>query len=297
MTESAGAGELLVRVRAAGLNRADYLEWRRSGSAVAGRELAGEVVEVGAGVTGWSVGDRLMARGPGFSSEPIAVPARFAMAVPESFSWEEAGAVPVALMTMHDAIVTRGRLGSGGRVLVHAATSGVGVAGVQLAGLLGASVVFGTSRSAAKLDVLRAHLGSLPCELVLIDTTTTPFESVAADVDVIVDNIGASVLAGNIAAAAIAGRIVQVGRLGGAMAEIDLEELARKRIELIGVTFRTRSEGDVAEIVDRALDQIGDHLDAIRPRIERTYPLAELPTALEDLAGDSHVGKLVVVAP
>ncbi len=297
MTASAGEGELLVRVRAAGLNRADYLEWRGSASPVAGRELAGDVLEVGSGVTGWSVGDRLMARGPGFSSEPVTVPARFAMPVPLSFSWEEAGALPIALLTMHDAIVTHGRLAGGGRVLVQAATSGVGVAGVQLAALFGASVVFVTSRSAAKLDVLRAHLGPLPCELVGIDTASVPFESVATAVDVIVDNVGASVLAGNIAAAAVTGRIVQVGRLGGAMAGIDLDELARKRIELIGVTFRTRSNDEVAEIVRLALAQVGDRLDAIRPRIERTYPLAQLSAALEDLAADRHVGKLVIVAP
>jgi NADPH:quinone reductase-like Zn-dependent oxidoreductase len=236
-----------------------------------------------------------MGRGPGFTGEPVALPARFAMAVPESFTWEEAGALPIALMTMHDAIATRGRLTAGGRVLVHAATSGVGVAAVQLAALLGATVVFATSRSAHKLDLLREHLGPLLCEVVGIDTTTTPFESVATDADVVVDNVGASVLAGNIKAAALGGRIVQVGRLGGATAQIDLEEVARKRLELIGVTFRTRTDEQVADIVGRAIEQVGPRLDSLRPRIERTYPLADLSTALEDLSRDRHVGKLVVV--
>jgi NADPH:quinone reductase len=283
------AGGLRVRVRAAGLNRADYLDRQRNPEQ-AGRELAGEVVEVGTGVEGWSVGDRIMSRGPGFRSEAT-VPARLAMPVPSSFSWEEAAALPVALMTMHDALATRGRLRPGGRVLVHAATSGVGVAAIQLARLLGAGAVFATSRVAAKLDVLCEHVGDT---FVGIDTSMTAFESVATDVDVIVDNVGASVLGGNIAAAAITGRIVQVGRLGGAVAEIDLEELARKRIEIIGVTFRTRSDDEVAEIVRRALGDVGSRLADVRPRIERVYPVDELHTALDDLAGNQHVGKLVV---
>jgi NADPH:quinone reductase len=296
VTASAGPGELLVRVRAAGLNRADYLRWIAAGSAP-GSELAGEVVNVGPEVRGWSVGDRVMSRGPGFLAEPVAVPAEVAMPVPDSFSWEEAGALPIALMTMHDAVATHGQLAPGDTVLVHAATSGVGVAAVQLAALLGASVVYVTSRSTRKLDVLRQYLGQLPCQLVGIETTSTAFESVAIDVNLIIDNVGASVLAGNLAAAAITGRIVQVGRLGGQTAEINLDELARKRIEIIGVTFRTRTEEEIAQIVRRALVGVGDRLDRVRPRIERTYPLSDVNTALEDLATDKHVGKLVVVAP
>jgi NADPH2:quinone reductase len=286
-------GELLVQPRACGLNRADLNEYRAGGS-FPGRELAGEVVALGRGVTDWAVGDRVMARGAGRSAAPVAVPASLAMRVPESFSWAEAGALPVALMTMHDALSTRGRLSVAGRVLIHAATSGVGVTGVQLAALLGASVVFATSRSSAKLDVLRRHVGDLPCELVGIDTSTTPFESVAADLDVIVDNVGASVLPGNIAAAAVTGRIVQVGRLGGRAAEIDLEELARKRIELIGVSFRTRSQADVAAIVGRVVTEVGPQMESVRPRIARTYPMSKWQTAFEDLARNDHVGKLVL---
>lgn len=289
-----GRGELLVAVRAAGLNRADYLRYQTSGPAVPGSELAGEVLAVGEAVSGWSVGDRVMARGPGFSAEPVTIDARFAIAVPDSFSWEEAGALPVALMTMHDALVTHGRMQAGDRVLVHAATSGVGVAAVQLAALFGASTVFATSRSQTKLDALFDYLGPLACELVGIDTTATAFESTATDIDVIVDNVGASVLAGNLVAARLTGRIVQVGRLGGRSAEIDLDELARKRIELIGVTFRTRTDDEVAEIVRRAMDDVGDRLDAVRPRIERAYPLAQIGEALEDLARNRRIGKLVV---
>ena len=101
-------------------------------------------------------------------------------------------------------------------------------------------------------------------------------------------------LPGNIAAAAVTGRIVQVGRLGGRAAEIDLEELARKRIELIGVSFRTRSQADVAAIVGRVVTEVGPQMESVRPRIARTYPMSKWQTAFEDLARNDHVGKLVL---
>ena len=289
------AGQLRVRVRAAGLNRADLLDARRSAGRPDGRELAGEIVEIGRHVEGWVLGERVMGRGPGFASEAV-VPAGEVMRVPGSLSFEEGAALPVALMTMHDALTTNGLLAPGGRVLMHAASSGVGVIGVQLSAMLGAAVVFATSRSAAKLAVLRSHLGDLGCDLIGIDTSVTAFETVATEVDVIVDNVGASVLRGNVAACRVGGRIVQVGRLGGGDAGIDLDELARKRIGLIGVTFRTRTGDDVVEIIRRLLADVGDRLDELRPRIERTYPLSQVETALADLATNSHVGKIVVTA-
>jgi NADPH:quinone reductase len=291
----AGHGELLVRIRAAGINRAEYLQTLVSDKPLPGSEFSGEVLDVGPGVEGWAVGDRIMGRGAGFSRDPVLVSARLVMPVPDTFSWEEAAALPVALMTMHDAIVTHGKLAPGESVLVHAATSGVGLVAVQLAALFGASVVYATSRSASKLEVLRTHLGELPCEVIGIDTSTTPFESVAKHVDLIVDNVGASVLAGNMVAAAITGRIIQIGRLGGRLAEIDLDELARKRVELIGVTFRTRSDDEVADIVARAVADVGDRMEALRPRVDRTYPQSEVAQAVRDLADDQHVGKLVVI--
>ena len=282
-----------VRVRAAGINRADLLDAGRAGARRPGREFSGEIIEIGSNVEGWVRGDRVMGRGPGFAAEAIVAPGQL-MPVPDSFSFAEAGALPVALLTMHDALVTNGLLGPGGRVLVHAATSGVGVTGVQISALLGASVVYATSRSATKLAVLRSHLGELDCELVCVDTSATAFDTVVTDVDIIVDNVGASVLRGNLSACRIGGRIVQVGRLGGGDAEIDLDELARKRVALIGVTFRTRTEDDVAEIVRRVLADLRPRLEAIRPRIERSYPLSQLEAAFAHLAENKHVGKIVV---
>jgi NADPH:quinone reductase len=292
--KSPGPGYLLVAIRACGLNRADIGLYDQTGS-LPGRELAGEVVAIGDAVTKWRIGDRVMALGAGLSLDPVVVPTAVAMRVPEAFTWAEAGSLPVALLTMHDALATRGRLMPGARALVHAATSGVGVTGIQLAGLLGASVVYATSRSATKLRILREYVGLVGCELVCIDTSSSPFETVASDVDVTIDTIGASITAGNIAAAAIGGRIIQVGRLGGRTTELDLDELARKRIELIGVTFRTRNQEDVAEVVRRAVTDVDDRFDRVRPRVEQTYPLDQWKAALKDLGRNDHVGKLVLL--
>ena len=305
-------GELLVQVRAAGLNRADLISRAgnyRTGPAgaapttpfVAGAELSGEVVAVGPGVTGWAPGDRVMGRGAGYA-ELAVVRQTAAMAVPPELSWEEAGGSPVALFTMHDALITHGAMERGSSVLMHAATSGVGVVGTAMAAHLGASVVFAMSRSAEKLNVLEAFLGELPCPFVGIDTSAVADvpamikeHTGGKGVDVIVDNVGASVLDLNVQVAAITGRIVQVGRLGGRTADIDLDELARKRIELIGVTFRTRTPEEVTEIVRRCVEDVEPLLPLLKPRIDRIFPLAEAAAAQDALAENTHVGKLVLV--
>jgi NADPH2:quinone reductase len=304
----ARAGELLVRVRAAGLNRADlaarsgaYRVGVRptspSGPFVGGGELAGEVVAVGSGVSGWSPGDRVMAMGAGYA-ELARVDARLALPVPASYGWEEAGTTPVALLTAHDALVTNGALREGESVLVHAASSGVGVTALKLARHKRAGTVFGTSRSGWKLERLRDQGLDVG-----IDTTRESIPAVVhahtaqRGVDLVVDNIGAGVLGATLEAAAIRARIVQVGRLGGRRDELDLDELARRRISLIGVTFRTRSAEERALVVARCLEDVGDVLaaGAFRPLVDRTFKLDEVEAAQRALAENAHVGKIALV--
>ncbi len=335
-----GPGELLVAVRAAGLNRAD-LAVRTGGyvvgtsrtaassaaapPAIAGAELAGEVVAVGRDVTGWQVGSAVMAQGRGYA-ELAVVDAAMALPKPPSLSWEEAGGLPVALLTMHDALVTNGRWQVGDTVAVHAATSGVGVIGMQLALHLGAPLVFGVSRTPAKWRALRAALGgtgNYPADhgrahqaphasqdpldrqvstdrVVLVKPGELAERSagLTADrgVDVIIDNVGAAVLEDSLAAAAIRGRIVQVGRLGGRNGHVDLDELARKRVSLIGVTFRTRTRAERLAVVEAARRDLGTALEAgaLRPVVHRVYPLLEALAAQDDLARNDHVGKLIL---
>jgi len=298
------ADEVLVRVRAAGLNRADLAARAGSaqaGPAIAGLELAGEVETVGAQVSRWRPGDKVMGRGSGFAELAVLGEAD-AMPVPEGLSWEEAGAMPVTLLTAHDALVTNGRLQPGQLVVVNAGSSGVGICAARMAGILGAGTVVSATTSGSKVAAIREAVGSLPCPLVVVDVRGDDFiEAVRGQSDygqgahLIIDNVGASVLGDNIAAARITGRIVQVGRLGGRHAEIDLDELARKRLTLVGVTFRTRSQAEGAEVVRRCREDLGDQLARLRPRIDRVFPLGQILDARAAMQRNEHVGKIVVV--
>jgi len=298
------ADQLLIRVRAAGVNRADLamIAGKYNGTSarpfVAGGELAGDVVEVGSSVTGWRVGDRVMAMGRGYA-ELAVVDAELAMPVPASLDITVAGALPVALATMHDALFTNGRFAAEAHVVVNAASSGVGVVGVRMALHAGAATVIGTSRSAEKRQLLTELVADdrfvaiAPEDLVAVAAERTGGHGI----DVALDNVGATALADNIAAAALTGRIVQIGRLGGRTGTLDLDELARKRIALIGVTFRTRTAPERIDVARRAWAAMADGVNAgaVLPIVHEQYPLANVEGALEALAQDRHVGKLVVV--
>lgn len=299
-----GRGQLLVRVTAAGVNRADLAVTAGAyhGRAAAtrfgaGSELAGTVVAVGPGVDGFQVGERVMSMGAGFA-ELAVVPAALAMPVPDGLDDVAAGALPVALATMHDALVTNGGLTEGQHVVVNAASSGVGVVGVRIALCLGAATVVGTSRSAAKRAQLEEIIDDDRFRAVAPDRLGATVDELTGSrgVDIVVDNVGASALADNIAVAAVLGRIVQVGRLGGRSATIDLDELARKRISLIGVTFRTRTAAERAAVAQAAWRDLATAVasGAVVPVVHAEYSLDEVPAAHAVLARDEHVGKLVI---
>jgi NADPH:quinone reductase len=298
------ADQLLVRLRAAGLNRADLsarASAAQAGPAIAGLELAGEVETVGAQVSRWQPGDRVMGRGSGFAELAVLGDAD-AIAVPADLSWEEAGAMPVTLLTAHDALVTNGRLRPGELVVVNAGSSGVGISAARMAGFLAAGAVVSVTTSPAKSEAIRAAVGPLPCSLAVVDVTGDEFVAAVRSqshdgqgADLIIDSVGASVLRDDMAAARVTGRIVQVGRLGGRHAEIDLDELARKRLTLVGVTFRTRSRAEGAEVVRRCLANLGDQLTRYRPKIDRVFPLAQIPDARAVMQRNEHVGKIVII--
>lgn len=300
----AAPDQLLVRVRAAGLNRADLAARAgaaQAGPAIAGAELAGEVEAVGAQVSRWRPGDTVMGRGSGFAELAVLGEAD-AMRVPDGLSWEEAGAMPVTLLTAHDALVTNGRLRPGQLVVVNAGSSGVGICAVRMAGILGAGTVVSATTSGSKVAAISDAVGPLPCPLVIVDVMGDNFvAAVRAQSDdgqgahLIIDNVGASVLGDNIAAARITGRIVQVGRLGGRHGEIDLDELARKRLTLVGVTFRTRSQAEGAEVVRRCVEHLGDQLPLFRPSVDHVFPLGQILDARAAMQRNEHVGKIVIV--
>ena len=301
-----GQGQARVRVRASGLNRGALMvmaalkgEPDEVDPVPAGVEFAGEVDAVGGGVDGVSVGDRVMGRGPGGTAEYVTLDARFLVAIPDGWSWEEAAAVPNVFITSHDAIVTNGRLTAGQSLMVTAGSSGIGTATLQISRLLGAKPVIATTRSP---DAKGAALRSLGADVV-VDTTRADWHEAVLEatdgrgVDVIIDTVGAPLLAGNLKALALCGRLVGVGRTGGNVGDLDMNLLALKRVSLVGVTFRTRTEEeDIATTRRFAEDLLPAFFDdRLRPVLHHAFPWEETAAAYEAMTRDTHIGKIVVV--
>jgi putative PIG3 family NAD(P)H quinone oxidoreductase len=296
-------GYIRVRVRAAGLNRADLLQRRGNYPAppgwpadIPGLEYAGEVEAV-RNAHRWKAGDRVMGLvGGGAMAELVTVHEDEALPIPDSLSYEAAAAVPEAFLTAYDALVTRGRLAAGERVLVHAVGSGVGTAATQIAKHLGATVL-GTSRSAGKLA--RAVVYGLD---VGIDTSRAPFpDQVGEPVNVVLDVLGGPALGDNLRVLAPRGRLVLLGFLAGSMANVDLSPILRKRLEVIGSVMRPRTLEErrplVREFAERMLplfDQRVDHAAPLRPVLERTFAMGELADAHRLLEANETFGKVVV---
>jgi putative PIG3 family NAD(P)H quinone oxidoreductase len=297
-------GHIRVRVRAAGVNRADLMQRQGKYPAPAGwpadipgLEYAGEVEAV-RDARRWKVGDRVMGLvGGGAMAELLTVHEDEALPIPASLDFAAAAAVPEAFLTAYDALVIRGRLAPGERVLVHAIGSGVGTAAAQIAKHLGGTVL-GTSRSAGKLA--RAAVYGLD---VGIDTSRTSFaEAVGEPVHVILDMLGGPALADNLRVLAPRGRLVLLGFLAGsAAANADLGPILRKRLEVIGTVMRTRTLDErrplVREFAERMLplfDQRVEHAAPLRPVLERTYPMTALAQAHRALEGNATFGKVVV---
>ncbi|HKH96624.1 MAG TPA: zinc-binding dehydrogenase [Beijerinckiaceae bacterium] len=299
------ANEIVVKVRAASLNRADLgvAAGHQHGpiggaGTVPGLEWAGEVEEVGAEVTSFRPGDRVMCSGSGGYAEYAATDHGRASPVPDGMSFETATTLPVALQTMHNAIVTNGRLERGESILIQGASSGVGLMALQIATRRGAAVVIGTSTNADR----RARLAEFGATHA-IDTSDPSWPDKAREatggkgVDVIIDQVSASVANGNMQAAAVLGRIVNVGRLGGSRGEFDYDLHALKRISYIGVTFRTRSVEEVREINRLMRDELWDAVAAgeLRLPIDRSFALSDVKAALAHMKANQHFGKILLI--
>jgi putative PIG3 family NAD(P)H quinone oxidoreductase len=288
---------LRIRVRTAGVNRADLLQ--RAGhyppppgaSEVLGLECAGEVVEVGAGVSGWSRGDRAMAllAGGGYAEE-VVVDAGSAMHVPAALSWEEAGAFPEVFLTAFLNVFELARAKAGETLLVHGGGSGVGTAATTLGKLAGLRVIV-TAGSKEKCERCLAHGAD-----VAIDYNEEDFVERARPVDIVLDHIGARYLPRDLQALNIGGRVVVIGSMGGpGTIDLDVTALLGKRQQIIGSTLRARPPGEKADLVASFLRRFGPDLEAgrVRPVIDSVFPLAEMEAAHRRMSGD-HFGKIVL---
>jgi len=218
--------------------------------------------------------------------------------VPERLSWQQAAAIPVAYMTEHDALITNAQLQAGESVLVNAASSGVGVAALQLAKLFSAKPIIGVSGDSAKLEKLKPlgmDIGVNYRAENFADATLQHTEG--KGVDIIIDHVGASQFQDNVRCLALKGRLVSVGRLGGNNSEINLDFLALRRLQLIGVTFRTRTMEERAEIARRftvaVLPALAD--GRLKPVIDKIFPLKDALAAQDYLASNAVLGKIILL--
>ncbi len=299
-------GEVLVRVRAAALNRADLLQRRGLYPPPAGHredlpgmELAGEVAAVGAGVTAWKPGDRVMCiTAAEAQAELCAVHERMLMRIPEGLSFEDAAALPEAGITSHDALFTLGGLRPGWPVLIHAVGSGVSTLALQIAKASGASVI-GTSRTAEKLE--RARALGLDHGL-LVGTEEPRFADEVKRLTgrrgspLILDFVGAPYAAENLAALASQGRIVVIGTMGGAKPTVDLGLLMRTRGSIVGTVLRPRPlEEKVAATQAFARDVLPLVAQGkVRPVVDAVLPAAAAREAHERMERNESFGKLVL---
>jgi NADPH2:quinone reductase len=297
--------QVLVEVWSAAVNRADLsqLAGRYSqqatattGPRIAGLEVAGIVVAVGQEVTRFGVGDRVMSQCAGGFADYVAIDERLPLHAPDSLSWPEAAATPVGIVTEYDALITNGRLTAGDTVLIQAAGSAVGMAAIQIAKLHGARVV-GTVMGERQAAVCRDLGADLAIDVTresappVIDAATA-----GAGVPLIVDHVGGPVLADNLAMLSIGGRLVSVGRLGPVVGDLDLDLLAKNRLTLIGVSFRTRTLDEYGQCVSAAAKALADDLQSgqLKPIVDGQFTFADAKVALERLAKNEHLGKIVL---
>ncbi|HET9551640.1 MAG TPA: NAD(P)H-quinone oxidoreductase [Anaeromyxobacteraceae bacterium] len=303
---TASRGEVLVRVKAAAMNRADLLQRRGLyppppgyREDIPGMELAGEVAALGAGVTGWKVGDRVMAIAAGEAqAEYAVVHERMLLRVPEGLSLEQAGAIPEAGLTAHDALFTIGGLRPGWTVLIHAVGSGVATAALQIARAAGALTI-GTSRTADKLEKARA-LGL--DHGILVGKEEPKFADEVKKLTgrrgaaLVLDFVGAPYLAENLACLAPSGRIVEIGTMGGPKATVDLGLLMRARASLVGTVLRPRPlEEKIAATQAFARDVLPLVASgAVKPVVDAVLPAARAREAHEKMEANDSFGKIVL---
>jgi NADPH:quinone reductase len=297
----AGPGEIRIRVRAAGVNRPDILQRRGlypsppGAPAGLGLEVAGEVDQVGDGVTRWSVGDRVCALlGGGGYAELAVVDARHALPVPDDMDVIQAAALPETVCTVFANVFEAGDLKAGETLLIHGATSGIGVTAIQMAKAAGAKVIT-TSRGAVKTKAARALGADLS-----LDATADDLEGAIntfGGVDVVLDMVGADYAALNQAVLKRFGRWVVIATLTGAKAEIDLASVMMKRIVLTGSTLRARPADEKARLIAAIQAKAWPWIASgqVRPPVEATFDLAAAAAAHLRLEAGDHVGKIVLI--
>ena len=296
-------GEILVKVAAAGVNRPDVMQRQghypppKGATEIPGLEIAGEVVQVGPGVTRWNKGDKVMALvvGGGYAEYCLAY-ASHALPVPTSLSMIEAAAIPETFFTVWHNVFDRGKLTSGETLLVHGGSSGIGTTAIQLGKAFGAQVIV-TAGTPEKCDACR----KLGADLA-INYNTEDFVALSKQatqgrgVELILDMVGGEYVGRNYEAAAVEGRIVQIAFLASSRLTVDLMRLMLKRLTHTGSTLRARAVADKAAIAQAVEKNVLSFLASgrVKPLIDSTFPLAQANAAQARMESGKHIGKIVL---
>jgi len=298
-----GAGEVLIKIAAAGLNRADLAQAMGGyppppgAPATLGMECSGEIESVGAGVTGFKAGDKVCALlGGGGYAEYVAVSEKLVLPVPKGVSLVDAAALPEVHFTVWTNLMDAARLKPGESVLIHGGSSGIGTAAIQLCAARGHKV-FTTAGSAEKCAAIAA-LGAARA----INYRDEDFvgvvkgETGGKGVDVILDMVGGDYIQRNMSAAALWGRIVNIAYQSGMQANVNFGPMLMKRLSLLATTLRARSNDEKGVIREALLREVWPLIDAgkIKPVVDRVYPLAEASAAHKRMAGSEHIGKILL---
>lgn len=299
-----GTGEVLIKVAAAGLNRADLAQAMGmyppppGAPSTLGLEVSGEVAEVGAGVSSLKVGDKVCALlGGGGYAEYAAVSERSVLPVPKGVGLVDAAALPEVHFTVWTNLIDTARLKPGESVLIHGGSSGIGTAAIQLCAALGHKV-FTTAGSTEKCAAI-TRLGATKAinyrEQDFVEVVKT--ETGGKGVDVILDMIGGDYIQRNMSAAALWGRIVNIAYQSGMQASVNFAPLLMKRLSLLATTLRARSNEEKGAIRDALLREVWPLIEAgkIKPVVDRTFPLAEAGAAHARMAKSEHIGKILLV--
>lgn len=299
----AGEGEVLIAVKAAGVNRPDVLQ--RVGGyppppgapETPGLEVAGEIIAVGEGVSRWVVGDKVCAlvSGGGYG-EYVVADAGHCLPVPKAFSFEQAAALPETVFTVWHNVFQRGRLASGETFLLHGGTSGIGTVAIQLAKARGAKIIT-TAGSAEKCEACLKLGADVAINYREEDFVTRVKDATQGHgADVILDMVGGSYIQRNIKCAAADGRIVQIAFLGGSKADVDFTQLMLKRLTLTGSTLRARHRDFKQALAQEVEANVWPMIEqgAFAPVMHASFPLNEASRAHAMMEESKHIGKIVL---
>ncbi len=303
---SINENQVLIEVYSSSINRSDLLETQGQsfghllgGEKVLGATCCGKIVEIGRDVSGFSIGDKVVAQGAGGWAEFNVADYRRVLPIPsDEMNFVQAGAYNSAVLTMHDAIVTNGLFKKGQTIFIQGASSGVGLMGLQIAKFLGAKTIFGSTRNNRKFTLLKQYHADI-----CIDISNINWQNLILDateqqgVDLVIDQLSGPFASANLSITKIGGRIINVGRLAGQLAEFDFNKHAERRITFIGTTGRTRNIKEHQKVAKSAFNDLWGAIASnhLQMPVDSKFHFEDVKKALLRMDKNEHLGRIMLI--